>query len=285
MSNNNANLRLRPLTAADLPLGMRLKAQAGWNQTEADWRRTLALQPDGGFVAELNGTVVGTATTCCFGPVAWLAMVLVDAAVRGRGIGSALVAAALAFLDDRGVRSVRLDATPLGRPVYEKLGFAAEYSLTRYDGTLPPAGGATTGVEPARPEELPELCQIDRAVTGTDRHQLLERLFAEQSDAVRVVREHGCCTAFLAARPGARALQIGPCLGSMDAAERLLAEAGCRYAGRRVFIDIPAGNRPAALQAERWGLTPVRQLLRMGRGEPVAERIAQLWATFGPEKG
>jgi GNAT superfamily N-acetyltransferase len=285
MSNNNANPRIRPLTARDLALGMRLKEQAGWNQTEADWRRLLDLQPDGGFVAELDGTPVGTLTTCLFGPVAWVAMVLVVAAVRGRGIGSALVAEALAFLENRGVHSVRLDATPLGRPVYEKYGFAAEYTLARYDGSLPPAGDVIPNVGPARPEEFPELFQIDRAVTGTDRRKFLERLFTEQPDAVRVVRERGCCTAFLAARPGTNALQIGPCVGPGEAAARLFAEAGHRYAGRRVFIDIPEQNRQAARQAEQLGLAPARHLLRMGRGEPVVERIAELWASSGPEKG
>ena len=124
-------MRIRPMTGADLPLGMRLKAQAGWNQTEADWRRFLHLQPDGCFVAELDGTAVGTTAAFVFGPVAWVAMVLVDEAVRGRGVGTALMRHALAFLDGRGVRSVRLDATPLGRPIYEKLGFVAEYKIGR----------------------------------------------------------------------------------------------------------------------------------------------------------
>ncbi len=48
-------LRVRPMSAADVPLGLRLRGQAGWNQTEADWRRFLGLQPDGCFVAELDG--------------------------------------------------------------------------------------------------------------------------------------------------------------------------------------------------------------------------------------
>ena len=51
-------IRVRPLAAADLPLGLRLSQAAGWNQTEADWRRFLDLQPDGCFVAELDGTPV-----------------------------------------------------------------------------------------------------------------------------------------------------------------------------------------------------------------------------------
>src|SRR5262249_32451649 len=108
------------MTEPDIALGMRLKQQAGWNQTEADWRRCLALEPDGCFVAELDSQSVGTVTTCTFGDVAWVAMVLVEETVRGRGIGRALMERALAYLESTGVRCVRLDATPLGRPLYEK---------------------------------------------------------------------------------------------------------------------------------------------------------------------
>src|SRR5258707_9241947 len=116
-------IRIRTMTAADLPLGLRLCRSAGWNQTEADWQRFLDLQPDGCFVAEYNGTPAGTTTTCIFGSVAWIAMVLVEESARGRGIGTALLHHALEFLDDRGVATIRLDATPLGLSLYERLGF------------------------------------------------------------------------------------------------------------------------------------------------------------------
>ena len=89
----------RQMTVADLGLGMRLKSQAGWNQMEADWRRFLEMQPDACFVAEFDGVSLGTAVGCMFGSVAWIAMVLVDASSRGRGIGTALMQHALAFVD------------------------------------------------------------------------------------------------------------------------------------------------------------------------------------------
>ena len=41
-------VEVRTMRLVDVPLGMRLKDQAGWNQTEADWERLLALASDGG---------------------------------------------------------------------------------------------------------------------------------------------------------------------------------------------------------------------------------------------
>ena len=124
---------IRTMTIADLPQGMRLTALAGWNQTPADWHRFLKLQPDGCFVAVMDGQCVGTATAFIFESVAWIAMVLVDPNYRKHGLGTALMNQALTFT---GQRTVRLDATALGQPLYAKLGFVGEYELTRYAGVL-----------------------------------------------------------------------------------------------------------------------------------------------------
>jgi GNAT superfamily N-acetyltransferase len=276
---------IRPLTAGDIAFAMRLKEQAGWNQTEADWRRCLALEPEGCFLAEWNGVPVGTTTTCIFGPVAWVAMVLVEASVRGRGIGRALVEMALAYLKSRGVRTIRLDATPYGMPLYEKLGFVSQFTLTRYDGVLPVSKETVTRVEPVGRDELAEVTALDRTITGTDRGKLLQRLYEEWSESFRVVHGQGCVTGFVSARPRAHALQVGPCVGSAEAGLVLTADTELRYSGQRAVMDIPNDNQAATRQAERMGLAPSRQLVRMCWGEPVVERLDGLWVSYGPEKG
>jgi GNAT superfamily N-acetyltransferase len=298
------------MTAADVPLGLRLREQAGWNQTEADWRRFLDLQPDGCFVAELDGAAAGTAAAFVFGPVAWVAMVLVEQSLRGRGVGGALMRHALDFLDRQAVRIVRLDATPLGRPLYEKLGFVAEYALLRYGGT-PGAGptrqqgnqsptrergreellagasgfdAAAEHVLPATAAHLDGIVRLDRAVTGADRGPMLRRLFAEAPERWRVAEEAGAVTGYLASRPGARAWQVGPCLAGPRAGPALLADAGVRHAGQPVFVDVPA-DHAAASAAEAQGLSVQRSLLRMGRGPAAGEEVGRLWASSGPENG
>jgi ribosomal protein S18 acetylase RimI-like enzyme len=272
------------MNAADIRLGMRLKEHAGWNQTEADWQRYLELQPDGCFVASLDGEAVGTLTTCVFGPVAWIAMVLVDVRYRRRGIGEALMRHALEFLDHQGVRTIRLDATALGQPLYEKLGFAVEYTLHRYEGVLLPAD-RPTGVEPALPDHLAEVLALDRTITQTDRRKLLLRLASEFPETLRVVCEAGRVEGFGAARPGARALQIGPCLAPEKAGRQLLEDARKQYFGRLVFMDVPVGNYAAVAGVEEAGLAVQRRLVRMCRGPALVEQVRALWASSGPEMG
>jgi GNAT superfamily N-acetyltransferase len=276
-------IRLRPMTGDDVPAGLALSRQAGWNQTEADWRRALALQPDGCFVAD-EGSVAGVCCTCVFGPVAWVALMLVDAARRRRGIGRALMERALAFLDGLKVASVRLDATPLGQPLYERLGFAPQFLLARHAGVLPSDDTpASPEVVPVPRERWESLAALDGSVTGTDRRKLLLRLFDEQPGEVRGVGGPGSWRGLTAARPGFDAVQVGPCLG--DAGPALLQDAFRRHAGRHVFIDVPESNLAARRLAEERGLVVRRRLLRMVRGAAVVEHQGLLWASSGPEKG
>lgn len=277
-------ISIRRMTATDIPFGMRLKEEVGWNQTEADWRRYLELEPDGCFVAECDGNPVGTTTTCIFGPVGWIAMVLVESSRRGQGIGKALMHHALSELETSGVASVRLDATPLGQPLYEKLGFKVQCHLVRFQGLLP-TRDPPKGVQPAMRARWDDLIRFDGAATRTNRRKLLEHLFAAESESVRCVESGGGISGFLAARQGSRALQLGPCVANETAGPLLLADACHRHAGKYAYLDVPIGNGAATSFVHGLGLTIQRQLTRMCRGPDVREDIARLWASSGPEKG
>jgi len=278
-------LRIRTMTIHDVPLGMRLKGLAHWNQTEADWRRFLALAGDGAFVAELDGSAVATTVAFRFDSIGWIAMVLVDPQVRRQGIATRLMEHALEYLEQQGVKTARLDATPAGRRVYQKLGFVAEYELARLEGAA--AGGELReGVRPMRPADLPQVLAIDREVTGTNRRRLLEALIAEQPAAIRVFAAAGGVSGYLMFREGSRATQIGPAAAlEPDAGLALVDDALGRCASGPVFIDIPTANSPAIQWAESRGLVPQRHFTRMRRGAAVEDRPLQLWASSGPEKG
>jgi GNAT superfamily N-acetyltransferase len=214
-------------------------------------------------------------------------MVLVDEEARGRGVGTALVRHALSFAEKHGAMSVRLDATPLGKPLYERLGFAEQYRLTRYAGVLP---DCSLEADPdrsrvAQAADYEAILRLDLAATSTDRRKLLLRLFVDSSEAVHVVERKGELEGYFMVRPGSDALQLGPCIASEQAGEHLLTEACRRFAGQRVFWDIPESNRSAIRLATAAGLEAERTLLRMCRGPTVHDDVQRLWASSGPELG
>lgn len=273
------------MTVADVPLGMRLRDQAGFNQTEADWRRFLDLEPEGCFVAMLDGKPAGTVTNCVFDSVGWIAMLLVEERFRGRGIGTRLTEHALGYLAARGVRTARLDATPRGRPVYEKLGFLAEYELARLEGPASD-GGPDDAASPITSDEFEAVVDLDRKATGTNRRKLIARLHRERPEAMLAFHADDRITGYATVRDGAHAAQIGPCVAFSDEAGQALFSAAIDCcAGGPVFVDVPVDNRAAFRWAESKGLAVQRYFTRMRRGEPIVDHPSRLWASSGPEKG
>jgi hypothetical protein len=191
----------------------------------------------------------------------------------------------LAFLERAGVRSIRLDATPLGRPLYESLGFAAEATILRHQGI--PAVSQDPGAElpgvDARDRDA--ILTLDRLATGADRRKLIDRLFADNPDLARTCRVAGSIAGFALARPGSRALHIGPCIAEDAAGPALLRDAFRLHVGRPVIIDIPESHHFARALAESAGLTVARTLTRMGRGDRASEDLDRIWASSGPEMG
>jgi ribosomal protein S18 acetylase RimI-like enzyme len=283
-------ISVRPFTAGDIPLGMRLKAAANWNQTEADWRRALELEPDGCFVGVCDGVDAATLTTAVFGDAAWIAMVLTDPAFRGRGLATALLKHSLAWIEGRGIASVRLDATALGRPVYEKLGFRVVSEEARFFGTptveREPVVPGPRRIVPLSGENLAAAGSLDADACGNDRTRLLGLLVRHWPEAGIALLEGSTLQGFLVARRGSRAPQLGPCIAAAPGVgESLLEAALAQFAGQPVYIDVPTANVAACDLVRRRGLAVERTFFRMTLGRDVTEREAEIWANFGPEKG
>jgi GNAT superfamily N-acetyltransferase len=277
-------IEIRPMTIDDLWLGLRLTQQAGWNQTESDWLRFMNLEPGGCFVAELNGYPVGTTTTCIFDQVAWVAMVLVDKDTRGKGVGTALLKHSLDYLEVQKVKTIRLDATRAGQSIYKKLGFAPEYELARLEGIAPP-GRSESVMTGVTPEIYADMIEFDKQMTGTNRAKMLSMLFREFPENIRVLTHHDEIEGFITMRPGANAVQIGPCIATMNAGPALLSDTLNRCSGKPIFVDMLTDNVYAVKIAESCGLRIQRHFLRMYRGERIKDDTKTLWASSGPEKG
>src|SRR4029077_9921677 len=76
----------RPLNGRDLAAALTLSAEAGWNQTAADWQIFLDLGSAGG-VTGADGRLIATAATLPHANrFAWISMVLVTAAQQRKGL-------------------------------------------------------------------------------------------------------------------------------------------------------------------------------------------------------
>jgi GNAT superfamily N-acetyltransferase len=276
---------IRAMTPADIAAAVALKNTAGWNQLPADWERFLAWEPDGCFLAQIDGALVGTATTISYpGRFGWIGMVLVHADYRRRGIGTALMEACIAYLEPL-VPAIRLDATPMGRPLYQTLGFADEYGLERWAG-LARAPGATEA-QPLTAELLPAIAACDALVFGADRARVLSRLAVEPEVGAWVLLHGGVACGYVMLRPGANAWYVGPLVANEpEAAEQLLRSALQSVAGQPVLIDPLLPNPHAIDLARSVGLEHQRPFTRMCRGRNDFPGTPEsIYSPAGPEIG
>jgi ribosomal protein S18 acetylase RimI-like enzyme len=280
-------MTIRPMTAADIPAGMRLRELAGWNQTEQDWQRFLKMAPSGCFVACVDGRVRGTVTTLDFEKrLGWVSMVLVDPEYRRQGLGTRLLEAGVSALESARVETVKLDATSMGRTVYLQRGFVDEYGIERWDGVSRATKGA--GFPIMKRADLTRVCDWDRAVFGADRSRLLESLWEENPRYSAVAYQGGEIAGYVLGRAGARAHYLGPWVAKPDTgiAEELVREFLYRVANEPVFVDICRTRPDAGTLVRRMGFQFQRSLTRMYRGpNHYPGEPAWVHGIAGPELG
>lgn len=276
-------VEIRLLLESDIPAAMQLKEAAGWNQTEDDWRRLLRLEPDGCFCAIKDGRLVGTTTTTTYGDeLAWIGMVLVDPQHRRQGIAAKLMSVALDYLNGK-AGTIKLDATALGQPVYERFGFQAESLVERWGGV----GSARVEVSNDRIDRLDELLALDHEAFNADRSKLIGELFGSSAVSPVLLRDAGgALSGYALTRRGTRADYVGPVVAKdPQQVETLMDQVLSQLHGRRVYIDFNKEcSAGTGLLSDR-GFVKERDLIRMTAGGPGAKTSPLIVAIAGPEIG
>jgi GNAT superfamily N-acetyltransferase len=257
---------LRPLALADLPAARALSAAQGWPHREEDWRFVLGLGE--GVAAEQDGRLAGTALGWRYGPgFATLGLVIVSEAARGRGIGRALTTA---VLDRLGSRTVLLNATSDGMPLYRSLGFAPGREIRQLQGASfsPPPVAPPPGhrLRPLAPGDGAKLAALDERATGMPRQALIAALLPVSEGLV--LDRDGEAVGFALLRPFGRGLVIGPVVAPDEGGARaLIAQGLSSRPGRFVRLDVPAETGlPGWLRG--LGLEDAGPAMGMARGTP-----------------
>jgi GNAT superfamily N-acetyltransferase len=290
---------IRTMKPGDVPSAMDLSAAANWDQTHDDWLRILRLSPQGCRLIEDAGRIVATTSLFSYGArLAWIGMVLTRPEYRRQGLSRRLMEDAIANAEREGIRTLKLDATDEGRPLYESLGFVVEGKVERWardagESAAAPelsSFSAYSGQVPSHEVCIPSsLFSLDERAFGASRRALLESLSAS-----------GGCTAtaegYLLTRPGRTAQYLGPCVAASEAvAHQLIAAclessiaAGKEHEApqsRTWYWDLPPANPGAVRCATKFGFQRRRKLWRMRRGEAIENNDALVYALAGFELG
>lgn len=279
-------LATRAFTAADLAAGGRLVAQAGWNQVDDDWRCFIG--HGAAWAVEARGAgVIATAATLPYAGIAWISMVLVDAAWRRRGIARGLIERCTREIDAAGLVPV-LDATPAGRTVYAGMDFRDVLGLQRWacGARRPGPGAAVTGLRPLRPADLPAVAALDAQAFGAPRAWLLQALAQRSAGFAAVAERDGALVGAVLGRTGRVATQIGPIVAPDEAAAVALLEHAAAAVAGPAFIDALERHGALGDALQRLGFAPQRPFSRMAwRRDALPGDPARYFAAAGPELG
>jgi GNAT superfamily N-acetyltransferase len=171
-----AMVNLRHMTAEDLAAAHDLSHEQKWPHRIEDWEMMFSL--GSGYVAERDGELIGTAMSWLYGEdAATLGMVIVSPKAQGMGIGRRLMDA---VLDDLSGRTVMLNATDEGLPLYRKMGFEPIGPIYQHQGAAFAVPMAELipdeRVRPLGNKDMDVLRTLARRATGMDRDKLLEAL-------------------------------------------------------------------------------------------------------------
>lgn len=288
MEFTNEHILLRPMTQEDIPFAMKLKSVANWNQLEADWKLLIDAGDGGNFVATYAGKEIGTITTLTYqNRFSWLGMVLVDPAYRGMGAGRTLLQTAIAHASSKG--TVRLDATPQGKKLYETLGFITERQLIRLE--RQPANHPLLHVSQTctaiSANVLLQLLEFDFGIFGANREVVLCHLFHQAPAYAYYAERKGKITGYCFGRSGSHFEHIGPMIAeNKEDARDLLLSVAAACPDKSLIIDVFTEHSQWLDMLDSLGFKIQRPFIRMYLGKlSYPGNPAMQYAIAGPELG
>ena len=274
----------------DLPAAMEIKDAEGWNQTLEDWRFFLTQDPYLCLVATDRQVIIGTVTAVPYkSKLAWIGMMLVRENFRGLGIGKLLMENILKRLED--YPAIKLDATPAGFPLYEKLGFLREYSIFRSVCPIISMKNENMSgkdqIRSATKKDLPAITAYDQDIFGINRDSVLKHLMTQSPDSAWLAEDGRTIKGYLLGRPGSNYFQLGPLVASStETAIDLVRHALKNYQGQSVVVDLIGGKEDLLSWLQLRGFTIRRELIRMYyRNNPYPEDLSRHFLIAGPELG
>ena len=114
-----------------------LSERAGWNQTNEDLQAMFSLEKDGIYISKYkfgaHNLPLGSGISLPINQdLAWIGMILVHPELRRQGIARSIMNTCLNHArTNQKKKIVGLDATPLGKQVYDSLGFKDSFTIWR----------------------------------------------------------------------------------------------------------------------------------------------------------
>lgn len=260
-------------------------AREGWNPGLDDAPAFWAADPDGYWVADLEGRLTASISMVRYDEAfAFLGFYITAPEFRRQGIGSQMWQQALAAA---GQRVVGLDGVVAEQENYRRSGFALAHANIRYGGIVDVVEPPGTELVEVAPIHMPMLIDYDSRFTPARREAFLgEWLRPGRTRRSVVLLRDGAIAGYGTLRACRQGYRIGPLFSESEtAADLIFRKLATTVKGEEIFLDIPEPNASARALCERYNMKPVFETARMYRGAAPDLPLARIYGVTTFELG
>jgi len=275
---------MRPMQPDEIPLAVNWAAAEGWNPGLGDATCFASVDPEGFWIAELDGAPAATVSCVNYdASFSFLGFYIVREDLRGRGYGLRIWNAAIAHA---GTRVIGLDGVTAQQDNYRKSGFQFAYANVRYGGTVAAPAAWRPEIIALSDVPIAALEADDATVFPARRTAFLRTWIGAAGHAGCALMRDGRPAGWGVIRPCRRGFKIGPLVADDRAtAEAVLSALLAKAGGGEIFLDVPDINRDAVALAQDFGLAPVFETARMYTGAIPPLRLERVFGVTSFELG
>ena len=271
------------MNLAEIELAIDWAAAEGWNPGLGDAACFYSADPEGFFIAILDGKPVGSVAAVRYGDgFGFIGLFIVRPEFRGRRLGVNLGKAALAHLEGR---NIGLDGVLKKVANYETFGFNYAYKNIRFEGR---GSGAINqrATSLCANFEFSEISAYDAKMFGCARPAFLHTWLDQQNAISLGINRAGALAGYGVIRKCRIGYKIGPLFADDIAiAEELLNALASHANGELYYLDVPKPNESAIKLVQDRKMKEVFATVRMYSRSPPALPLEHIFGVTTFELG
>jgi len=291
-------LHIKSFSADDFEFVAHLYSIEDWGYLPSDIRRYAEWEPEGCFIAKIDGKYVGHVFSISYDDLGWIGLLRVDPNHRNRGIGLQLMRTAISYLHSKGVTVIKLEAVQKAVNLYQKLGFKEEFDSLRLKTFIENSSSEIHGfdinkiiIHPMEKKDITSIAELDSLYFGASRIKVLETLFREYPSLCFVAETSEKLVGYIMGRKSvSNTYKIGPWICDPEQpriAEKLLITCLRNFGEKSILtLGTPVINEQAISILKKFGFQHASTCKRMYLGQiPVKDNPKGIFAIGGSEKG